>query len=188
MRRLTLVIGLCMGLAAAGNFLTNGNFEDDLSVGWQSYLSSTIYDTVMRGTDYEPDPDYEAYLFKSYGGYAELWQTIDITTVDSFAFSMKTKLYAYDNNADTLCWAAAAVVVSYMNSTGNVLGTTRICRSTAPCPWSNTSTNHLIPAVDTLWHTYSFNLRTELANLPGVVPGQVKKVQVALFDTCAHTC
>ena len=92
MRKLVLVIGLCIGLSAAGNFLVNHNFEEALSVGWQSYLTSATYDSVMRGTGYEPDPDYEAYLTKSFGGYAKLWQAIDIMTVDSFSFSIKAKL------------------------------------------------------------------------------------------------
>jgi hypothetical protein len=179
------VLGL--GLATAGNFLSNPGFEEDLAVGWQSYIVSTS-DTIKRGTGYEPDPDYEAYVYKYSGGYTKLWQTLDISSVDSFSFSIKAKLYAYDNNADAYCWGGAAVIIAYLNSSGTQLGATRVCRFTTPCPWSNTSTLHLIPAADTLWHTYSFNLRTELANLPGVVPSQVKKVTVALFDSCAHTC
>lgn len=187
MRKIAILIALGLGLATAGNFLSNPGFEEDLAIGWQSYVP-TLYDTITRGTGYEPDPDYEAYVYKYSGGYTKLWQTIDINSVDSFSFSIKAKLYAYDNDADTLCWAAAAVIVSYLNSSGTVLGATRICRMTTPCDWRNTTTQHLIAAADTLWHTYSFGLRTELANLPGVVPSQVKKVSVALFDTCAHTC
>ncbi|MCX7995454.1 MAG: hypothetical protein N3A65_06770 [candidate division WOR-3 bacterium] len=186
--RLFITTFLMVGLMSAGNWLINGDFEEALSTGWTSTQSGS-YIFIDRATTYETDPDYEVRVEKGAGnGYARLSQTIDITTPSEFTFSAKAKLYAYDNNADTLTWAAAAIRIIYRNSAGTLLGETRICRFTTPCPWQNTSTIHLILANDTLWNNYSFNLQTELGNLPGVNPANVKKVEIALYDTTAHTC
>lgn len=177
-----------LGVASAGNWLMNGDFEEELTTGWTVTQSgSSIY--VDRATGYEPDPDYEARVEKGSGnGFVQVAQTIDITTPSEFTFSARAKLYAYDNNADTLTYAAAALRIIYLNASGTFLGETRICQFTAPCPWQNTATCHLIIASDSFWHNYSFNLQTELGNLPGVNPTAVKKVEVAFYDTTAHTC
>ncbi len=183
-----LTIIFMVGLMSAGNWVINGDFEEPLNTGWTStQYGSSIY--IDRATTYEIDPDYEVRVQKGAGtGFARLSQIIDITTPSEFNFSIKAKLYAYDNNADTLTWAAAAVRIGYYNASGTLLGETRICQFTAPCPWQNTSTCHLITVSDSLWHDYSFNLQTELGNLPGVNPANVKKVGIALFDTTVHTC
>ncbi len=191
MRRFLLVsLILPAALVFAANYLTNGNFESELNVGWTSYMAdpSYGYDTIIRGTDYEPDGDYEVYTLSTFGYVTRLYQTADIPTISDFTFSIKAKIIGLDNDADTLCWSAGAVVVSYLNASGTVLGQTRICQFSPPCPWQNSSTMHLITATDTLWHDYSFVLGTELVNLPGVTPSQVKKIQVCLLDTTAHTC
>lgn len=179
---------LPLAFVFAANYLTNAAFEQDLSAGWTSYMASTTYDTIVRGTAYDPDGDYEVMTASHFGYLTKLYQTVDIPTVNDISFAIKAKLIGTDNNADALCWGGAAVIVAYLNSSGAVLGQTRICQFSAPCPWTSTPTMHLITVADTLWHNYSFTLAAELANLPGVTPSQVKKVQVCLFDTTAHTC
>jgi hypothetical protein len=187
MKKLVLFLIMIAGLGIASTLLTNGDFEKDLTDGWQIFQFSTA-DTIDRGTGYDPDPDYELYVLRNYGnGYCRVWQSVDIPTTD-LAFSIKARLWAYDNDADTLCWAAAAVIVSYLDQAGSIIGETRIVNMTTPCPWINTPTLHLISANDTLWHTYAFNVNAELANLPGVNPSVVKKIRVAAYDTTAHTC
>jgi hypothetical protein len=190
MRKEFTLLLLLAGLASAGNLLTNGAFEQDLTVGWTSYMADVTYgyDTIARATTYDPDGDYEAFTLSTFGYVTRLYQTADIPSTDNFTFSIKARIDAFDNDYDTLCWAASAVVLYYQNASGVTLGETRICRYSAPCPWVGTSTIHLIPAADTLWHTYSFTLNTELANLPGVTPSQVKKVMVCLLDTTYHSC
>jgi hypothetical protein len=190
MKNFVIILFMAAGLIFAGNLSVNGDFEQDLSIAWE--LASNGYNpTITRGTAYDPDPDYEAYAFKDYGsGYAKLYQVIDLlgmSTAD-LDFSINAKVYAWDNNADQLCWAAAAVIITYMNESGARLGDTKICMRTTPCPWQNTSTCHLITATDSFWHNYSFNINDELGNLPGVNPSNVKKIEVALYDTTAHTC
>jgi hypothetical protein len=187
MRKLAICLIIIIGLGSASTLLENGAFEQELSTGWLSYTFSAL-DTVTRGTGYDGDPDFELYVYRDFGsGYCKVWQTVDIPTTD-LSFSVNAKLWAYDNDADTLCWAAAAIQVFYLNQSGAILGETRIGYKTAPCPWASTSTLHLIDVADNNWHNYAFNINAELANLPGVTPSMVKKIQVAAFDTTAHTC
>jgi hypothetical protein len=187
MRKNFIIVSMLMiSLASASTLLTNGNFEQDFSVGWQNSVPG-YYDSLLRGPDYQFDPDMEAYVFHAYGGYFKLFQTVDIPSID-LQFSIEASMSAYDNNADTLCWAAAAVIVSYLSESNEVLGQTRICNYTTPCPWASSSTVHLIPVADELWHAYSFSVTSELGNLPGVDPLLIKKVEVAVYDTAAHTC
>ncbi len=182
-----VIFALIFSFAFAGNMMINSAFEQDLSVGW---LQSTVGGTITRATNYDPDPDYEAQAYKGAGnGNARLYQTVAFDCpVSDLNFSIDAKIWAYDNNADTLCWAAAAVIVTYKNSTGARLGDTRICMKTTPCPWASTSTSHLISVFDSLWHQYNFNIATELGNLPGVNPSNVRQIEIALYDTTAHTC
>ncbi len=189
MRKVLLLLPLALIIGFSQGLITNGTFEQDLSVGWTSYMADPTYgyDTIIRGTDYEPDVDYEAYTLSTFGYVTRLYQTVDIPSTNC-AFSTKAKIVAFDNDYDTLCWSASAVVLYYLNSAGATLGETRICQFSAPCPWQNSPTVHLIVAADTLWHNYSFGLNTELANLPGVTPSQVSKIRVCLLDTTYHSC
>jgi hypothetical protein len=187
MRQMTILTVFLVGFGAASTLLENGAFEEELAVGWQFFTYSTL-DTINRGTGYDADPDYELYVYRDFGnGSCKVWQTIDIPTTD-LSFSVNARLWAYDNNADTLCWAAAAIQVFYLDQGGAILGETRISYKTEPCPWTSTPTLHLIDVADDLWHNYAFNINTELTNLPGVTPSDIKKIQVAAFDTSAHTC
>ncbi len=179
---------LLAGVLFAQNLLVNGDFEQPLSNGW-AIDSGGYYIYIDRATTYDPDPDYELRVEKQAGsGFARARQIVDIPSVDNINFSVKAKLYAYDNNADTLTYAAAAVRIYYKNTSGTTLGETRICQFTAPCPWQNTPTCHLIITNDSLWHTYSFSLSSELQNLPGVNPADIRKIEITFYDTTAHTC
>lgn len=167
----------------ADNLVTNGDFEQELTTGWLEY-SGGITDSITRATTYDPDPDYEAFVYRaSEGGYSKLYQIIDIPSTD-LDFSVNAKLYAYDNH--TTAWTGASVMISYLNNSGFVLGTTRICARSTQCPWNNSSTMHIIAAVDSFWHNYSFNIETELANLSAVNPTDVRKIEIALFDSTYH--
>lgn len=176
-------------LCFAQGLLTNGDFEQDLTIGWlQAQSGSYIY--IDRATTYDGDPDYEAKVHKDYAGtgYATLYQAVDVPSTD-LTFSCNAKIWAYDNDADTLTWAGAAVKIMYLNSSGGLLGETRICDFTAPGTWQSSSTRHLIMVSDSLWHNYVLNINDEITNnLPGVNPAQVARIQIALHDTTVHTC
>jgi hypothetical protein len=158
-------------------------------VGWTK-ISAYAYDSINRSTAYGSGSGYAVMVLKDSiycGGMTKLFQTVEIPTTD-LSFSVKAKLYAWANTADTLLWAGAAVVVYYKNAAGSTLGETRIIRKSIRCPWTSTSILHLIYAADENWNTYSFNIQTELANLPGVNPTQVKYITVAAFDSTYHSC
>jgi len=192
--RKSVLVALCfLTTARAGDWIMNGDFEQKLCTGWSVYKSGPEI-IIERMTNYDPDPDYEVQAYKGSAGgngsngYIRIFQIINIPATDDFEFSANLKLYAYDNNADSLTYAASALIIGYYNGVGDVLGETRICQFTDPCPWQNTATCHLIYVNDSLWHSYNFNLNGELGNLPGVNPSEVKKIGIALYDTTAHTC
>ncbi len=182
-----LALLFIIGLTQASVLLTNGDFEQPLNTGW--YESTSGGNAVVdRATNYDTDPDYEARSLVNNGsGTAQLWQVVNIPTTD-LQFAVKAKLYAWDNNADTLCCAGAAVIISYLDESGSLLGDTKICRFSEPFPWANSSTSHLIIASNTNWNNYSFNINDELNNLSGVNPQDVKKIKITLYAKTEHTC
>lgn len=182
-----LILLVMMGLAMGSNYVTNGDFEQAFTNGWTEY-SPDGYGYFTRSTTYDPDPNYEAYGYR-YGsggmgaGYDKLYQTFDIP-LTNLDFSANVRLDAWDNGSS---WCGAALSIYYHNGSGQVIGVTRICRYSGGCPWSNTSSQHLIYASDTSWHNYSFNIETELGNLSAVDPEDVAAITVALIDT-AYNC
>jgi hypothetical protein len=175
-RYLALLLLAVFGSASV--LITNGDFEQDLNTGWDQTLSGASA-SILRGTTYDPDPDYEAYAYKGTGdGYAKLYQTAYIPTTD-LEFSIWVKLIASSNS--TTCWAGAAFVITYMDDSGDMLGETMICRATSASTWSNSPTRHLITAADTFWHEYSFNIDTELQNLSGINAADVARIEVSLY-------
>jgi hypothetical protein len=169
---------LLAALGSASVLITNGDFEQDLSIGWDQALSGSAT-TILRATTYDDDPDYEAYVYKGTGdGYAKLYQNAHIPTAD-LEFSASLKLLASSNS--TTCWAGAAFVITYMDDSGDMLGETMICRMTSASTWTNSPTRHLISAVDTNWHQYAFNITAELENLSGINPDDIARIEVSLY-------
>lgn len=182
------VVALCafsVSITRAAELIVNGNFEIDFNTGWviDSLEGMTpYYDTVDRAIDFHPDGDYEVRVKKYDAAYIRLNQTVDVPTTD-LDFAVSAKLFAVEYNPAGSAFAAAAVILSYLNGAGTVLGETRIAARTPHCPWTNGATLHIIDAPDTNWHSYAFNVDDELANLPGVNPQDIAEVKVALFDT-----
>jgi len=158
-------------------FIENGNFEEDLANGWTEIISSSDV-IINRDTNYDSDPDYEVMIECSGNNYGMLYQIIKIATLD-LEFSIDAKLYSWTTGS----WAGSAVCIYYLDDNDSTLGVTRIYSKTPDCPWSNSSTEHLIEAVDSFWHYYSFNIANELSNLTGVNPIDVKKLKLSLLDT-----
>jgi hypothetical protein len=173
-----------IGIGAASNYIDNGDFEQPLSVGWVQTAAGGGT-TINRGTTYDPDSDYEVYLYKATGttGYAQLWQIADVPT-GNLDVSLNAKLYAWDNHTDA--WAGAAVVIAYLDDANTQLGETRIANMSAGCPWANTADRHIIAIYDSLWHNYSFNIYDELANVPAVDPDEVAKIKITLDAQVVH--
>jgi hypothetical protein len=173
-----LALLLLAVLGGASVLITNGDYEQDLSVGWEQTVNGSNT-SILRATNYDPDPDYEAYAYKGTGdGFAKLFQLAHIPTTD-LDFSATIKLLASSNS--TTCWAGAAFVITYMDDAGDVLGETMICRMSPASTWTNTPTRHLIAAADTNWNNYAFNINAELADLPGINPADVARIEVSLY-------
>jgi hypothetical protein len=175
------VVLFCIILyASAYNYVVNGDFEQPFAQGWQeSYNGAEVL--LSRDTLYDPDPDYEAYIYKGgSSGYVRLSQDVAIPLIE-LTFFVNAKILADDNNVGA--WSGAAVVLAYLDGNDTVLGETRIYQGSEGCPWVNSQTLHLIPAPDTNWNNYTFNLIDELTNVPAVIPSEIKKIRVALYDT-----
>ncbi|MEO0225428.1 MAG: hypothetical protein ABIL05_00595 [candidate division WOR-3 bacterium] len=193
MRTAIIMSGLLgIGLTLGYELVTNGDFEAPLTTGWTQTVSgdytSSSYYTIDRAMDYNPDPDYEAQSRKYLHEIASLSQIVPIPHID-INFSAQAKLWCKCEDNAYNYFAAAALILYYMNNDSQILGETRIYRGTTYCNWQNSSTIHLIRAADTSnWYNYSFIIRNELNNLPGINPAQVKRIKVALYAYSTHNC
>ena len=180
MRKIIVAMLILAGFVFGANLLTNGDFEQDLSVGWTQTINGI--GTITRSLTYHPDPDYEVYVYKADGnGWIELSQAID-TEITDLVFSVDAKLYIYATSSQ--CWSGAAVCVFYLNESDDVLGETRICAASSACPWYDNDTCHIIQAPDTSWNSYTLYVDNELLSLPGITPSEVAKIEVALIAQC----
>ena len=177
-----LLVLLALGLAFGQNLLTNGDFEQDLSVGWVQDTNGYGYWTVARDTTYQPDPDYEAMdSLYSGSGICKLSQTVDVPgPALHLSFSASFGIGAGSSS----CWPVAYVEVGYLDSDGSRLGETRFYYHNSYCTWTATSNLSLIEVTDPAWHDYELDVADELSlHLPGVDPGDVSRIEVALVDT-----
>jgi hypothetical protein len=180
LRYLTLL--LFIAFSSASVLVVNGDFEEALSEGWTEISSGAGVMQILRGTAYDPDPDYEVYLHKGDGtGYCEVTQLAYIPHSD-LEFSVNAKFYVYGTSSQ--CWAGSAVGLFYLNASDSVLGWSKICARTIGCPWVNTSSCHVIQAADTMWNTYFFNLNDELDNVPSVNRLEIAKIRVSVIAQC----
>ncbi len=171
----------------AADLITNGNFEQDLSIGWEQdeKIHYNVSKCEISSDDYNSDGDKEAYTYTYLGYHATLYQTVSMQSQDVL-FSASAKLYPSKGVGGY--WAVSAIRIYYLDSSENTLGETRIYATSGTCPWSNSSTVHLIKVSDTGWHDYSFNIQDELANLSGVNPSNIAKLKVALYCYVDKAC
>lgn len=180
---LFLMLSLFLSQAWADELLTNGDFEEPLTTGWEQTLVGS--DAIInRSTSHHPDPDYEAYAHKGTGdGYARLSQTVPVLGTD-LSFAVSAKLSA---NATSTAWSAAAVVLTYFDENSYPLGETSVCYGSRYCPWESTPTFHMIILDPDVWVDHAFDLDEELTNLPGINPAEIRQIRVSLLafvDDC----
>jgi hypothetical protein len=182
MHRYFLSFLLLVAFSSASVLIVNGDFEQPLTEGWSETTSGAGVMEIVRGTGYDPDPDYELYIHKGDGtGYTEVSQIAYIPTTD-LEFSVNAKVYAYGTSSQ--CWSGAAVCLFYLDASDSVLGWTKICDRTVACPWTSNSSCHAIEATDTMWHNYSFNLDDELDLVPAVNRLDITKILVSVVAQC----
>lgn len=179
MRKVSGLILILFVLVFGQELLVNGDFEQELTVGWSQIINGSGTHYFNRDVSYHPDPDYEALAYQyDNPGWTKLSQIVDVAgPLLELTFSAS---FAESGGTST-CWPAACFSVCYLNAESLVLGETRYYYSTY-ANWVSTETFHLIPISDPNWNTYNLNIVEELTyNLPGVNPGEVVKVEVALF-------
>ncbi len=179
MRNYLTLLLVSFAFLLSQELIINGDFEQELTVGWTLIPSGSGTHTANRDVFYHPDPDYEAMAYQyDNPGSMRLSQIVDVpgpllelTFTASFA----------ESGGVSTCWPAACFSVCYLDADNNVLGETRYVYSTY-ANWTSTSTLNIIRLYDPSWTTYNLNIAEELANnLPGVNPGDVVKVEIALF-------
>ena len=168
-------------LASDLELVANGDFELDLSTGWeQSIAGDALF--IQRATNLDVDPDYETRVYCNDGhGNAKVWQTMVLPSLDT-VFTADLKTRAVDGSG---AWCAAGLMISYMDGNSSVLGKTFLGSTGNACPWTSADDFHVIPLTYT-WATQSFVIGDELANLPAVDPSDVVKMEVALLVTAAN--
>ena len=182
MRRLMLLLPLLLAVGFGQELLTNGGFEQDLSVGWVQELSGAGTEQINRDPGYSPDLDMEAMAYQNAGpGWVRLSQTVDVPGV-TVSLSFQAKFDIYSSSAT--CWPVAAVTVGYLDASNTLLGETRYYYHDQYCSWVPSGRLSLIDITSPDWSTYHLDVAQEVSqNLPDVDPGAVSKVRVAFYDT-----
>jgi hypothetical protein len=171
------------GPVSAVEYLTNGNFEQPLDVGWIDTVESSAGSFLFDRADTfgQSSPGFAAKSYKYLARYASLRQTVDVPDVDlTLNFEGRFKI----GGGSSTCWPVASIWLRYADANGLELGNTRICWRSQYATWAKSDTVNIIDVGDTTgaWHPYSINLRQEIANnLPGVNADNVAKVTIDLF-------
>jgi hypothetical protein len=179
---ITALAAMAILLSAAGasglELVANGDFESDFAPAWEQSTSGTAV-WIERGIGFDADPDYEARVRKGTGnGRGKLSQSFNVPGTN---LRFSARLLASATASSTDIWAAGVLMLSYQDPAGNVLGRTAIGATTHGCPWTDGDTFHLLGSPTGAWQDWSFTLDDELANLPGVDPSQVRRLEVALL-------
>jgi hypothetical protein len=185
MKKLTVLLAVLVAAMAYGQeLLTNGDFELPLETGWIVDSGEYGYKYVDRDTGYHPDPDYEAFdSIYAGNGFVSIGQVVDVPGI--------VLLLTFDasfaiGGGSSTCWPVAYVGISYYDNTDTKLGETRICYRNSYCTWTPSPTLSLTDITNPDWTTYTVNIVDELGErLPGVNPGDVARIGVALVDTTA---
>ena len=182
---LPLLLILAPGLLGV-ELLENGDFEEDLSLGWTQELGGANYE-IDRGTEFRLDPDYEVYVKKYLQEYVMLKQTVPVVGLNlhfcgevRFAPSCAPNTYGYG--------AASAIRLLYQNSSGETLGETRIFNGTSDCDWTSAESLHLIEVHDDLWQEVHLLIQDEMEYLPAVNPAEVTQITVGLYCYNTDNC
>ena len=180
---LTALLCLCSLPAPASELemIANGDFELELSLGWEERIAGDAL-IIERAPDLDPDPDYEVSLHTFDGhGEAELRQTCFLPGLDAI-LSMDLRSSAVDGNG---AWAAAGLMIRYMDENAAVIGRTFIGSLSPFCPWESADDFDIVRSSGD-WSHKSFMIGDLLAGLPAVDPSRVLKLEVALLVSAAN--
>lgn len=175
-----LFVPFVLGSGLSQELLLNGGFEQELSIGWIYADSGLGTHQVLRGTEYQPDPDYEVWVYQyDNPGWTRLSQRVEVPGV---ALELSFWAKFNESGGSSTCWPAACFQVCYYNANDSLLGETRYYYSTY-ANWTPTPTLSLYQITNPDWNRYQLKIADELtANLPGVNANDVAKVEVALWS------
>jgi len=180
LKNLLIFLTVTFSLSLSQELLLNGNFEQDLSIGWTRTDSGYGTHQVLRGTEYQPDPDYEAWVYQyDNPGWTRLSQRVEVPGV---ALQLSFWAKFAESGGTSTCWPAACFQVCYYDADANLLGETRYFYSTY-ATWTPSPVLSLYRITNPDWNRYELNIADELtSNLPGVNPSDVAFVEVALWS------
>jgi hypothetical protein len=178
LRQTLLLMLLALTPVQGQELVRNGDFEDSLRNWTVEYDTTAGFWQVLRSPDFDQDPDNEVLVYKGLMYHCRLSQTVNVPTTQlRFAGS---SLFYTNVGANEGYYAYATIILQYEDASGTVLGRTMIVKKTPYCDLQNSSTQHLIEVTDETWHDYEFLVSTELDNLPGINPAQVRRITIVL--------
>ncbi len=175
-----VVLVFVVGSGLSQNLLVNGDFEQELTVGWTYTDSGSGTHQARRDTTYHPDPDYEAWVYQyDNPGWTRLSQKVEVLN-PALTLSFWAKFS--ESGGSSTCWPAACFQVCYYDANNNLLGETRYYYATY-ANWNPSPTLSLYRITNPDWTSYELDIQEEINNnLPGVNPDSVAKVEVALWS------
>jgi hypothetical protein len=181
MSRLCFLLVLLATSVPAQNLLVNGDFEQNLSVGWIYTRSAGASAGAIRDTEFQTDPDWETADSLVYQGWSKLEQVVNAPGANlTLRFSARFAI----GNGTAPCWPIACVTIGYFDGSDELLGETRFIYHDTNSHWTSTPTFSVIEVADPNWNEYTLDVADEFArHLPGIDPGTVGRIGVALFDS-----
>ena len=182
MRSAVVFLAVLAGLASA-NLLVNGDFEQPISVGWDTVSANVAGSDTFTWSDTlgQPTPGHAAAVYKYLASHASLNQTVDVPSVNlTLTFDARFQI----GGGSSTCWPVAAFVVRYLDAAGTSLGNSQIYLHDQYCTWAGSDTQSLIDITTPgVWTPYTLNIASELStHLPGINPADVSKLQIDLFS------
>ncbi|MFO7675293.1 MAG: hypothetical protein R6X12_03115 [bacterium] len=183
--RTTAVMALLLGLSGVGlgNLLVNGDFEQELEVGWEQDVFNLAGSHRFERSDTlgQPTPGYAALVYKELAYYASLRQVAEVPGAGlTLTFDSRMQLAG----GSSTCWPTGAFVVSYLDESGRELGSTMFILRDQYNDWreSDTLVFHDIERPGE-WASYELDIAREIAtSLPGVDAEAVRRVRVQLYS------
>jgi hypothetical protein len=163
--------------------IANGDFEEDLTVGWFQRNDASSA-TILRTLTAHPDPDYEATLTVANGvGELGLFQRFQVPNLE---LTISADLWTTGDGTGG-AWTVAGLMLTYRDRQRTALGNTAIVYTSRDCPWVDSPTLHIVYTGFETWETVNYELSDLLASLPGVDPAEIEWLDVEVMivaDNC----
>ena len=150
----TLVMGQAYASGPDGNLITNGDFEDELTDGWEVHNENPVLSYVSR----QFDPDRGSQILRmgrTIADQTDVWisQTVDLVAhADEYTFSVDAALAGYYQFI--MGWGSAQIVLQFHDANGATVGSVSILSNPYYLgPGNGTHARYYV--TDTAWHSYS---------------------------------